>query len=130
MQRNLLVHGRGLKHINALCNLGIQTTMVLNQLGIDTIVSQTPLLLPLLVVFSGVLGETPTTACSYQQASQGVTKPGAALSRDVLKVLYLIWVQAAHTQKVMHNTYTNKKHGSMRCKSLTMQQEGDGQDYW
>lgn len=70
MQRNLLVHGRGLKYIDALCNLLIQATMVLNQLGIDTVMSQTPLLLPLLVVLPSVLGEPPAAACTDGHASK------------------------------------------------------------
>ena len=70
MQRDLLVHGRGLKYIDALCNLLIQATMVLDQLSIDAIMSQAALLLPLLVVLPGVLGETPATACTCQHASK------------------------------------------------------------
>lgn len=72
MQRNLLVHGRGLKHIDALCNFLIQATMVLDELSIDTVMSQTALLLPLLVVLPSVLGEPPATACTYGHAGKNL----------------------------------------------------------
>lgn len=60
---SLLVHGRRLKDVGAVSNLGCQTTMVVDQLGIDSIMLQAALLLPLNVVIPGVLGEAPAQPC-------------------------------------------------------------------
>ena len=61
MQWCLLVHGRCLKYVCAISNLCFQAAMVVGKLGIDTIMNQTSLLLPLDVVISGILGETPVS---------------------------------------------------------------------
>lgn len=59
MKGSLLVHSRCLKDVGAVSNLGCQATMVLNQLGIDSIRCQAALLLPLDIVIPGIFGETP-----------------------------------------------------------------------
>ncbi len=59
MKGSLLVHSRRLKDVGAVSNLGCQATMVVNQLGIDSIMCQAALLLPLDIVIPGVLGEAP-----------------------------------------------------------------------
>lgn len=110
MQRNLLVHGRSLKHVDALCNLSIQTTMILNQLGIDTIMSQAPLLLPLLVVLPGILGETPVTAHACQQSSSvALAHKGAALHQN--RQVICGWKQDTYRQsRTIHQQTSTNKH--------------------
>ncbi len=63
MKGSFLVHGRCLEDVGAVSNLGCQTTMVVDQLGIDSIMLQAALLLPLDVVIPGVLGEAPAQPC-------------------------------------------------------------------
>ena len=67
MKGNLLVHGRGLKHVDTLCNLCRQTAMVAVELGIDTIMGQPTLLLPQLVILPCILGETPAAALAISE---------------------------------------------------------------
>ncbi len=56
---SLLVHGRRLKDVGAVSNLGCQAAMVVNQLGVDSIMCQATLLLPFDIVIPGILGEAP-----------------------------------------------------------------------
>ncbi len=59
VKRGLLVHGRCLKDVDRSGLLCFQTTMVVVELGVDTVMRQTALCLPLDVVVPGVLGESP-----------------------------------------------------------------------